>query len=190
MGPSYSSLDLVLLGPPGAGKGTQALTLGEVYAVPHLATGDLLREEARSGSPLGAEIGRAVEHGELVPDRLVAGLLLKRLDRETCERGFLLDGFPRTVEQARILDDLLAELGRRVERALFLDADEAVLVGRLAGRAGADEVRAQVAAWRRTTLPVVDLYDQRGILVRIDANGPRDQVAAAVLAAVGTPVGA
>lgn len=186
----FSSLDLVLLGPPGVGKGTQAAVLAGVYSVPHLDTGELLREEASSGSPLGAEIAPRLERGELVPDRLVAGLLLKRLDRDSCRRGFLLDGFPRTHAQALMLDDMLAELGRRVERALLMEADQAVVVERLATRMGADGARAHFSAWREEILPVIGLYEERGILVHVDASGDTERVAATVLAAVGAPVGA
>jgi len=134
MAACYSSLDLVLLGPPGSGKGTQAAMLSGTYNVPHIATGDLLREEVRAGTPVGGEVAAIMARGDLVPDRLMAGILVHRLDQESCKRGFLLDGFPRTVEQAGMLDDLLAELGRRVERVLLLEASDEVMVRRLSGR--------------------------------------------------------
>jgi adenylate kinase len=134
MSACYSSLDLVLLGPPGSGKGTQAAMLSGTYNVPHIATGDLLREEVRAGTPVGGEVAATMARGGLVPDRLVAGVLVHRLDQDGCKRGFLLDGFPRTVEQSVLLDDLLAELGRRVERVILLDASDEVIVHRLSGR--------------------------------------------------------
>jgi adenylate kinase len=223
MSACYSSLDLVLLGPPGSGKGTQAAMLSGTYNVPHIATGDLLREEVRSGTPVGGEVAATMARGELVPDRLVAGILVHRLDQEGCKRGFLLDGFPRTVEQSVLLDDLLAELGRRVERVILLDASDDVIVRRLSGRRvhppsgrvyhveldpprqpdiddvtgeplvqrsddREDVVRARLQVYREKTSPLAGLYEARGILVRVDANRPRREVAADVLAAVGAAV--
>lgn len=219
----YSSLDLVLLGPPGSGKGTQAAMLSGAYNVPHIATGDLLREEVRAGTPVGGEVAATMAQGDLVPDRLMAGILVHRLDQDGCKRGFLLDGFPRTVEQSVLLDDLLAELGRRVERVILLDACDDVIVRRLNGRRvhlpsgrvyhleldpprrpdlddvtgeplvqrsddREEVVRARLQVYREKTAPLAALYDARGILVRVDANRSRHEVAADVLAAVGAAV--
>jgi len=130
----YRGLNLVILGPPGSGKGTQAKVLCERYSIPHISTGDILREEVRFGTDLGLQARAAMERGELVPDRLVAGIILRRLDQDDCARGFILDGFPRTVEQAGMLDDLLAELGRSLELALLVTVDDRELIRRLAGR--------------------------------------------------------
>lgn len=134
MSAQYRGLNLVILGPPGSGKGTQAKVLSERYSIPHISTGDILREEVRFGTDLGQEARAAMERGELVPDRLVAGIILHRLDQDDCARGFILDGYPRNVEQAGMLDDLLAELGRGLELTLLITVDDRELVRRLAGR--------------------------------------------------------
>jgi len=130
----YRGLNLVILGPPGSGKGTQAKVLSERYSVPHISTGDILRDEVRRGSDLGLQAKEAMDRGRLVPDRLVAGIVVHRLDQEDCARGFILDGYPRNVEQAGMLDDLLAELGRSLERTVLIAVDDAELVRRLGGR--------------------------------------------------------
>lgn len=129
----FSSLDLVLLGPPGAGKGTQAARLGARYSIPHIATGDMLRAELAGGSGPG-EAAAAIREGTLVPDRVLDGRVLQRLHRDDCGRGFLLDGYPRTVEQANLLDGILAELGRSLERVIVLEVSDEEAVDRLAGR--------------------------------------------------------
>ena len=134
MSPSFSSLNLVLLGPPGSGKGTQAALLSERYQIPHISTGDMLRREVERGTALGLEVAAALNRGELVSNPLVAGMVLQRLDAEDCARGFVLDGFPRNAEQAALLDGVLAELGRGIERVLLLEIADEVIVSRNAGR--------------------------------------------------------
>ncbi len=131
---TFRALNLVLLGPPGSGKGTQAKILAERYEIPHISTGDILREEVRQGTPLGKRAKEIMERGDLVPDKLVAGIILNRLDNEDCVRGFILDGYPRTVEQATILDDILGELGRRLERVILITVPDGIIVERMAGR--------------------------------------------------------
>lgn len=133
MSPGFSSLNLVLLGPPGAGKGTQAGRLATAYSIPHVAVGDMLRAEVAGGSELVGE-ATALEAGRLVSDRVLAGRVLGRLDRDDCRRGFLLDGYPRTVAQADLLDGILAELGRGIERVLLLEVGDDTALARLAGR--------------------------------------------------------
>lgn len=134
MSAQYRGLNLVLLGPPGSGKGTQARALSARYSIPHIPTGEMLRDEVRRGTDLGLQARQIMERDELLPDRLVAGIVLRRLDRDDCARGFILDGFPRNVEQAGMLDDLLAEFGRSLELTLFIDVDDREIVRRLAGR--------------------------------------------------------
>lgn len=136
---SFRALNLVLLGPPGSGKGTQAKILAERYRIPHISTGDILREEVRNETPLGLRVKAIMESGDLVPDKLVAGIILHRLDRDDCARGFILDGYPRTVEQARILDDILGELGRALERVILITVPDDVIVERMAGRRSCPE---------------------------------------------------
>lgn len=134
MSPSFSSLNIVLLGPPGSGKGTQAAMLAERYRIPHISTGDMLREEVQRGTAMGNEVDEILKRGELVSDRLVAGMVLQRLDAEDCARGFVLDGFPRNADQAALLDGVLAELGRGIERVLFLEVSDELIVTRNEGR--------------------------------------------------------
>jgi adenylate kinase len=125
---------LVLLGAPGAGKGTQAPILSTELGIPHVATGDLFRAEARAGTPLGLQARGFMERGELVPDEVTIGLLLDRLERPDATRGAILDGFPRTRAQAVALDAALAERGGRVEAAVLIDVPDETLVERLSGR--------------------------------------------------------
>jgi adenylate kinase len=134
MSPPYRSLNLVFLGPPGSGKGTQARLLSERYRIPHVAPGDMLREEIERASVIGKQAKKAVENGALVPDPVLRGLVLQRLQRDDCARGFLLDGYPRTVEQAGALDDILAERGRAIERVILFDVPDDVAAERLNGR--------------------------------------------------------
>ncbi len=130
----YRSLNLILLGPPGSGKGTQARVLAERYRVPHVSTGDMLRDEVRRGTTLGLQAKEIIDHGELVPDHVVAGIILRRLDQEDSTRGVILDGYPRNVEQAKVLDGILAELGRTLERVVLILVPDAEIVRRLGGR--------------------------------------------------------
>ena len=131
---SFKSLDLVFLDPPGSGKGTQARLLAERYGIAHISSGDVLRNEVQRKSRLGQEVEETVNGGGLVPDRLLGGIILQRLHRERCPRGFLLDGFPRTVEQANLLDDFLAELGRSIERVVLFKVPDEEALQRLQGR--------------------------------------------------------
>lgn len=126
-------LGLILLGAPGSGKGTQAVRLAEEYGLQHLSTGDLLRDEVRRGTPLGAEAKGFMDAGKLVPDALILGMVQSRLE-EGRDKGFLLDGFPRTLTQAEALEEMLSAVGRRLDHVLFLDVPEDELVARLALR--------------------------------------------------------
>lgn len=134
MSPRVSSLNLVLLGPPGSGKSTQAALLAERYRIPHISTGEMLRLEVERGTARGFEVAAAVNKGELVSNGVVSGLVLQRLDADDCARGFVLEGFPRSAEQAVLLDDVLAELGRGVERVFLLGVNDEEIVARNAGR--------------------------------------------------------
>lgn len=128
------ALDVVLLGPPGAGKGTQARRLAQTFSLLHLSTGDLLREEVSKGSELGRQAASYMQKGELVPDDLVAKMLVTRLHTQQGLAGCIFDGYPRTRPQAELLDGLLAELGRRVDVAVYLDVPDDEVVARLGGR--------------------------------------------------------
>jgi adenylate kinase len=132
--PAAPTLDVVLLGPVGAGKGTQARRLARIYHLLHLSSGDLLRDEVRHGTPLGKEAETYMANGDLVPDELVVAMVLQRMRAPDGHAGALLDGFPRTLVQAEALDRALAEGGRRLTRALYLSVPEKVLLDRLAHR--------------------------------------------------------
>lgn len=127
-------MDIILFGPPGAGKGTQAQRLLAAYGMPQISTGDILRQAVKDGSPLGLKAKPLMEAGKLVPDELVIGIVEERLKRPDCKDGFVLDGFPRTVAQARALDATLATLGRRIDHVLSLEVPLEVAVQRLSGR--------------------------------------------------------
>ena len=125
---------LLIMGTPGAGKGTQAKLLAKRFDACHISTGDMLRDAVRSGSPLGREAQRAMDEGRLVPDDVVVGLVEERLDSPECGKGFLLDGFPRTIAQAEALERLLKDLGQVLERVVYFDVSEPELLRRLTGR--------------------------------------------------------
>jgi adenylate kinase len=127
-------MNLVLLGPPGAGKGTQAARIVEKYAIPHISTGDIFRKNIKEGTELGKKAQEYMNKGELVPDSLVIEIALDRLNEDDCKVGFLLDGFPRTVEQAEALDAYLADKGQQVDKVLDMDVKKEILMERLTGR--------------------------------------------------------
>jgi adenylate kinase len=173
--------NLILLGPPGAGKGTQAKRIVQRFGIPQVSTGEILREAVARGSPLGKRASEIMARGELVPDDVVIGIAEERLARADCRRGFVLDGFPRTEGQARALDALLLRLGRAPARVLLLEVPEAEfkrrILARGEGRAddtpGAMETRLE--AYRRQTAPVVEHY--RASLIRIPGTGSIEEIA-------------
>lgn len=127
-------MNVILFGPPGAGKGTQAKRLVSDHRIPHLSTGDILREAIRQGTPLGKQARPLMDEGKLVPDDLVIGIVEERLRADDAKRGFVLDGFPRTIPQAEALERVLAKTGRKVDAVISLEVPEAELVSRLSGR--------------------------------------------------------
>lgn len=177
-------LDILLLGPPGAGKGTQAKRIEDERGVPQISTGDMLREAIAGGSELGAEVQPIVERGDLVPDELIVRVIRQRLERDDTAGGFILDGFPRTIPQAVALDEMLGEIGRSLSVVLEFVLDEQEAVDRLVGRAveegrtddDPEIIRHRFVVWREQTLPLTEHYAGSGKLVSVDAAQPVDEV--------------
>lgn len=172
---------VVFLGPPGAGKGTQAARLATERGVPHVSTGDMLRAAAASGSDFGRRVKSILDSGELVSDEVMEGVVAERLRATDCERGFLLDGYPRTVPQAFFLAGVVAGMGRRIDHAPLLDVPPDELVRRMLSRArGPDDTREVIARriedYGVKTAPLVDFYSSRGLLRRVDGVGTPDEV--------------
>jgi len=178
------ALDLVLLGPPGSGKGTQAARLTEKYRIPAIATGDILRAQVDAGTPQGQRVRSYLDRGELVPDQLMVDIIRHRLSEPDTEAGFILDGFPRTVPQAQALDAMLAELQRPLDAVLYLQVDRQSLLDRLGQRHRQDD-RPDIAEHRidvflDQTAPLIGYYRDEGKLRLIDGSRPPELVAAAI----------
>src|SRR5919106_3934612 len=183
---------LILFGPPGAGKGTQAAAISEKLSVPHIATGDILRENVRNETELGVRAKQYMDQGNLVPDEVVIAMVEERIRRDDAADGFLLDGYPRTVAQAKALDDTLAADGKAIEAVIRLLVDDDELVSRLLRRAQeqgrSDDTREvienRLAVYRNETELLVDLYRERGLLHDVDGTGSVSEVRQRILEAV------
>lgn len=187
-----SARRLLLLGPPGAGKGTQALRLVDELEIPQISTGDMLRAAVAAGSPVGLEAKSHMDAGRLVPDAVVIGVARERLAQPDAAQGFILDGFPRTVAQAEALDKLLAEFGSKLERCVVLTVDEEELVARLLKRAeiegrsddNEESIRTRMREYREKTEPLIDYYRARGVLAQVEGMGSIDEIAKRVREAI------
>lgn len=177
--------NLVLFGPPGSGKGTQSEKLIEKYGLIHLSTGDLLRKEMKAGTPLGNEAKSLIEKGQLVPDEVVVGMISTALDANPDAKGFLFDGFPRTIAQAEALDKLLALKKTAIHAVLFLMVNEEELINRLVGRAKTsgrlDDAdpniqRKRQEVYKNETLPVAGYYQNQDKVHRIEGEGSIDEI--------------
>ncbi|MEO7251960.1 MAG: adenylate kinase [Arenimonas sp.] len=183
---------LVLLGAPGSGKGTQATRLREHLQVPHISTGELLRAAVDTGSALGLQAKAVMESGKLVSDEIVLGMLEERLRQADTANGFILDGYPRNLTQARALDSVLARLGQPADMAVQLEVANELLVGRLSGRAhvegraddSPEAVRTRLRVYTEQTAPVVDYYRQQGKLACVQGVGAVDEVFTRILEAI------
>jgi len=216
-----SELNLILMGPPGAGKGTQAERLVDDFDLPYYATGDILRAAISEGTELGAQAKPIVEAGDLVPDELMTGVIMERIDTPEADDGFILDGFPRTIPQAEALDQALERRGRSLTAALLIDAPGDEVIRRLSGRRicvknghvyhmefdppKKDEVCDQdgsrliqrdddkpetiekrLTVYAEQTEPLIDLYDERGLLRRFDGSRSPEEVHSHVRATLAT----
>jgi adenylate kinase len=213
-----SELNLILLGKPGAGKGTQAERLKEDFGLPYIGTGDLLRKHKSEGSELGQEARKYMDEGMLVPDDLVVSMILDEIE-EKGQEGFLLDGFPRTIVQADKLAEALEESGRKLSAALYIDADDETVVERLSGRRVCpnghlyhvefdppkhdnvcdqdgrplqqrpddqeEKIRTRLETYHRETEPLIEYYDERGLLRRFDGSRRPEEVHDIIRATLG-----
>ena len=207
-------MNIVLLGAPGAGKGTQAAKLVEEFATPHISTGDILRAAVKNQTELGKKAKGYMDAGDLVPDSLIIDLMDERLREPDCEKGFILDGFPRTTAQAVALDDMLVRLERPLDAALLVDVDPEVIIKRLTERRCCKEcgytgtaadatcpkcggemyqrdddnettVRNRLDVYAKSTSPLIDYYKGKGLLKSVDGDRPVDTVYVDVKALLG-----
>lgn len=180
------------MGPPGAGKGTQAVVVAAALGVPHISTGDIFRANVSAGTPLGEEAQRYMNAGEYVPDSITNAMVRDRISHDDCNPGFLLDGYPRTLEQVNELDMMLQSDGRRLDRVVELTVDTEEVVGRLLKRAQeqgraddtADVIRRRLEVYFEQTAPLVAVYRERGILLEVDGMGDVVEVTERILSAL------
>ena len=183
---------LLLIGPPGAGKGTQAALLSEHFSVPAISTGDIFRYNVKNQTPLGIEAKGFMDRGEYVPDSLTNALVRDRLSHDDAQKGFLLDGYPRTIDQVHELDSILGDTGRKLDVVVQLTADNEELVRRLAKRAEiegrADDtpevIRRRLEVYDSQTAPLIDVYASRGLVAMIDGLGEIADVTARIVEAL------
>lgn len=185
-------MNLVFLGPPGSGKGTQAVRIAAELGVIHLSTGDMLRAAVKNKTELGKQAEEYMSRGELVPDELIVGLIEDRIRKQELKNGFILDGFPRNMEQARSLQEMFQKHNIDLDRAVLLDVPEEELVSRIAGRATEegrtddteDVVRNRLKVYRTQTQPIEDFYRERGILTEIEGKDTPDNVFRKIMTAL------
>lgn len=171
---------LIFLGPPGAGKGTQAQTLAQAHGIPHISTGDILRAAVAQHTDLGKKAQSYMDKGELVPDQLILDLVQERLNQPDAASGWILDGFPRTVTQATFLDGLLSGIAQSCDYVINFEVPDEVLVARLLGRGRKDDteavIRHRLDVYRQETAPLIDFYQNRNQLISVDGNQPVEEV--------------
>lgn len=179
---------LILLGPPGSGKGTQAQTLADLWQVPHISTGDLLRTAVASQAGLGTEAQSYMDRGELVPDRIVIAMIQERLGQPDAKQGWILDGFPRNVAQANSLTSLLEVINQAYDCTVNLDVPDQVLIARMLGRGRQDDnettIRRRLEVYREQTLPLIHFYRDRQRLLNINGNAEVADITAVIAQSV------
>lgn len=181
-------MKLILLGAPGAGKGTQAAQLKDHFSLPHISTGDMLREAVAAKTSLGQKADEYMSAGRLLPDDLVVDLMAERLQKPDCENGFLLDGFPRTVGQAEALDKFLKADGQHIDAVLNLEVPQEVLTERLLARKRADDkaetIKERLKVYEAQTAPLVDFYQQQALLKSVLGVGTVEEIFARLVGSV------
>jgi adenylate kinase len=188
---------LIIMGPPGAGKGTQAVRIAERFGIPAISTGDIFRSNIKDGTDLGKRVQEILDSGAYVPDEVTNAVVRDRLAWVDAAPGFLLDGYPRTPGQVEFLDQVLAEHGHALDGVIELTVDEEAVVARLLkraeieGRADDNEetIRNRQAIYRKETAPIIAIYEEHGILIRIDGMGTVDEVTERVIKALETTSG-
>lgn len=184
---------LLIMGPPGAGKGTQAALLAERIGVPAISTGDIFRANVGAGTPLGQQAQGFMDAGEYVPDEVTNAMVRDRLGEDDAREGFLLDGYPRTVAQVEFLDDVLAEQGKHLDAVIELTVDTDEVVSRLVHRAqdsnrsddSEDVIRHRQTVYAEQTAPLLDLFSDRGLLVQVNGDAPIETVNDRMMTALG-----
>ncbi|NQX36132.1 adenylate kinase [Herbiconiux sp. VKM Ac-2851] len=190
--PASPALRLLLIGPPGAGKGTQAARLSAAYDIPAVSTGDIFRENVKNGTELGVKAKTFMDAGQYVPDALTNDLVRDRLQQSDAADGFLLDGYPRTLQQVEELDDILGVSGTELDAVIVLEADTDEVVRRLLkrseeqGRSDDTEevIRKRLDVYAEQTAPLVEVYESRGLVVTVDGLGEIDEVTGRIIAAL------
>jgi len=183
---------MLIVGPPGAGKGTQASRITTAYGIPDISTGDIFRANIKNETPLGKQVKAIVDAGDYVPDSLTNQLVADRLGENDAKNGFLLDGYPRTLAQVDYLDELLAGKGQKLDAVIQLTADQDEIVQRLTKRAheqgraddSEEAIRHRQQVYLRETSPLIDVYRERGLLVPVDGLGGMDEVAERITSAL------
>lgn len=177
---------LLFIGPPGAGKGTQAGRVADRLGIPHISTGDMFRHHVSAGTELGKQVKTIMEAGDYVPDSITVAMLEERIAEEDAQRGFILDGFPRTIAQVEALDELIGEDG--LDRVVLFRVDNDVLVERMLARGRADDteetIRNRFQVYNDQTEPLLSVYRDRGVVVEVDGMGEIEEITDRVLAAV------
>jgi adenylate kinase len=187
----------LIMGPPGAGKGTQAKLIGEHYKIPAISTGDIFRAMKTANTPLAQQVREIMDSGGYVSDEITNAIVAERLGQSDCDRGFLLDGYPRTPQQVETLDGVLAERDRFIDAVVSLLADEDEVVSRLLKRAqtegrsddNEETIRVRQKVYAEQTAPLIDVYRERGVLVEVDGLGPVDEVSKRVFVALDRHLG-
>ncbi|MCL4678939.1 MAG: adenylate kinase [Alphaproteobacteria bacterium] len=188
-------MNIIIFGPPGAGKGTQSARLQEIYGLKHLSTGDMLRAEVARRSDLGLKLKSIMDAGQLVSDDIMIELIGNCVSEPDCENGFVLDGFPRTVPQAQALDDMLRHMARKVDHVLVLEVDENALVDRIRKRAeesggarsddNAEVAKKRLSEYRAKTAPVLPYFEEKSLVRKVDGMMPIEQVSAKIESILG-----